>query len=81
MSENVKKLKIIYRVAVAFFCVAAFFLLFPPLVRVFDRNDLWVGILPLSQFYILFFTGLVVVGMGVLYFLDKKFSNKEEPHE
>lgn len=80
MKDRVKKLKIIYRVAVVFFCITAFFLLFPPLVRVFDRNDLWVGFLPLSQFYILLFTGLVVVGMGVLYLLDKKY-DQEETHE
>jgi hypothetical protein len=80
MKEHLKKLKIIYRVAVAFFCVVAFFLLFPPLVRVFDRNDIWIGFLPLSQFYILFFTGLVVAGMGVLYFLDKKY-DPEGSHE
>jgi hypothetical protein len=74
MSDNTKKLKIIYRAAVVFFCVVIVFLIFPPLVRIFDRNDVWVGILPLSQFYVLLFTGLVVVGMGVLYFLDKKYT-------
>jgi hypothetical protein len=75
MSENTKKLKIIYRVAIVFFSIAVFFLVCPPLVKMFDRNDIWIGILPLSQFYILFFTGLVVVGMGVLYFIDKKLDS------
>jgi hypothetical protein len=80
MNDNTKKMKIIYRVAVIFFCVMIFFLIFPPVVKAFDRNDIWIGILPLSQFYVLLFTGLVVLGMGVLYFLDRKY-DKGETHE
>jgi hypothetical protein len=53
-------------------------LLCPPIVKIFDRNDIWIGILPLSQFFILLFTGLTVVGMGVLYALDKKLSARDE---
>lgn len=56
-----------------FFC-----LIFPPIIALFDRNDIWVGIMPLSQFFIVIFTSLSVVSMIVLYLLDKKYTGQGE---
>lgn len=80
MSQQDKKkiLKKVYRVFFIYFVVMYLILVFPPIIRLFDRNDIWVGIMPLSQFFILFFVGLVVLGMICLYHIDKKFATKKE---
>ena len=70
MKEKRKKKAVLFTVFTIFFVVDFAFLTVPALIRMFDRNDIWVGIMPLSQFYILFFTGLAALGMAVLYHLD-----------
>jgi hypothetical protein len=81
MNKDPKKIKLVYRCAVVYFIIVSLFLLFPPLVALFDRNDIWVGPMPLSQFYILLFTALIVIGMGVVYMFDKKYDNDEIDEE
>ena len=74
MKSKKEKVKVVYRIAVIYFAVMTLMLICPPITRLFDRNDIWIGIMPLSQFYVLFFCALIVVGMGVLYAFDKKIS-------
>lgn len=71
MKTKKEKRKLLGRISVIYFCIMSLMLVFPPITKLFDRNDIWVGIMPLSQFYILFFTGMIVLGMGVVYYLDK----------
>jgi hypothetical protein len=78
MAAKKEKLKKIYRFFTIYFIVIIFILVFPPIVKLFDRTDIWIGIMPLSQFYILFFVGLVVLGMGILYRIDKKYSGRDK---
>jgi hypothetical protein len=72
MKTKKEKIKLLNRISVIYFLVMSLILVFPPITGLFDRNDIWVGFMPLSQFYIFFFTGLIVIGLGVVYYLDKK---------
>ena len=72
-NDQSKKRKRVYRIFVGFFALMTLILVCPPITKLFDRNDIWVGIFPLSQFYILLFTGLIVVALGILYLIDKKW--------
>jgi hypothetical protein len=67
-----EKRKIINRFAVIYFAIIIFILAFPPITKLFDRNDIWIGVMPLSQFYILFFLFLLILGMGILYMVERK---------
>lgn len=58
-------------------CICCFILVCPPIVELFDRNDIWVGFMPLSQFFIIFFTGLVVVLLFIMYKFDAKYDSDE----
>lgn len=69
--EKQKLLNLISTIYLAFMC---FILICPPITKLFDRNDIWVGIMPLSQFYILFFTSMIVIGLVVTYLIDTKLS-------
>ena len=75
--QNKKKLKQVYRIFSAIFVFLFIMITCPPIVRVFDRNDIWVGIMPLSQFYILIVPLIAAITMAVLYFIDAKYSKKE----
>lgn len=72
-----KKIKTIRRVCGILIGLFAFCLVCPPITALFDRNDIWVGVMPLSQFYVLLFTGLIVVVLFALYKFDEKYDNDE----
>ena len=78
MKTKKEKIKLLNRVSVVYFLVMSLMLVCPPIVKIFDRNDIWVGFMPLSQFYILFFLGMIVVGLGVVYNLDKKLEGGDK---
>ena len=78
MKSKKEKVKVVYRIAVIYFAVMTLMLICPPITRLFDRNDIWIGIMPLSQVYILFFSALIVAGMGLLYAFDKKISGGDK---
>ena len=78
MKSKKEKVKVVYRIAVVYFAVMTLMLICPPITRLFDRNDIWIGIMPLSQVYILFFSALIVAGMGLLYAFDKKISGGDK---
>jgi len=80
MNDREKALKRIETIRFAggsLIAVFVFCLLFPPITAFFDRNDVWIGVFPLSQFYTLMFTGLAVAVLFVLYKLDEKYDNDE----
>lgn len=72
MKNRKQKQKLLNRISVIYLSVMCLMLICPPITRLFDRNDIWVGIMPLSQFYILFFTAMVVLGLVVTYLIDKR---------
>ncbi len=72
MKTKKQKQRMLNYISVAYLIIMVFMLIFPPITKLFDRNDIWVGILPLSQFYILFFTGMIVLGLAITYIIDLK---------
>jgi len=77
MQDNKKKLKKIYAIFSTILIILFIMITFPPIVRVFDRNDIWIGVFPLSQFYIFIVPFIAAIAMAVLYFFDVKYSKKE----
>ena len=75
--ETQQKIRRIRRVGGILIALFSFCLLCPPITALFDRNDIWVGVLPLSQFYVLLFTGLIVAVLFALYKFDAKYDNDE----
>jgi len=75
--ENKKKITRIRRVGGILIAIFAFCLICPPITALFDRSDIWVGIMPLSQFYIFLFTGLITATLFILYKFDAKYDNDE----
>jgi hypothetical protein len=75
--EARQKIKRIRQIGFILIALFLFCLLCPPVTALFDRNDIWVGVMPLSQFYIFLFTGLIVVVLFVLYKFDVKYDNDE----
>lgn len=53
-------------------------IVFPPIVKVFDRNDIWIGVFPLSQVYIFLIPLLADTAMAILYFFDKRYTEELE---
>lgn len=80
MKTKKQKQKLLNRISVIYLAVMCFILVCPPITRLFDRNDIWIGIIPLSQFYILFFTGMIVLGLIATYLVDKKLEEGDK-HE
>ena len=80
MKTRKQKQKILNVVSVIYLSIMCFILICPPITKLFDRNDIWIGIMPLSQFYILFFTGMIVLGLLVTYLIDKKLEEGDR-HE
>ncbi|MGI6630892.1 MAG: hypothetical protein ACOX4H_10400 [Bacillota bacterium] len=78
MKTKKEKQKLLYRISVLYFFIMSFILICPPITKLFDRNDIWVGIMPLSQFYILFFTSMIIVGLVVTYLIDAKLSGGDD---
>lgn len=66
-----KKLKIGRWIAIIYFGILAILLMWPPCVAIFDRNDIWIGFLPLSEFYLFTCCILVTIGMGVYYIFER----------
>lgn len=62
-----KKLKIARWIAIIYFGALAIMLMCPPIVEHFDRNDVWIGNLPESEFYLFTCCILVTIGIGVFY--------------
>lgn len=76
--ENARKAKILYRVFGIIIAILFIMITCPPIVAFFDRNDIWIGSLPLSQFYIFAVPLAAAICMAIMYFFDTKFSSKEE---
>ena len=77
MQENKKKLKKLYGIFATVFVILFIMITFPPIVKLFDRNDIWIGVFPLSQFYIFIVPLVAAIAMAVLYYFDVKYSKKE----
>lgn len=74
--SNKKKLRLVYRISGIYFAILFAITILPPFVRLWDRNDIWILGVPLSQFTAIFSTFLLLIGMCVLYYFDKKYTNK-----
>lgn len=72
-----RKLRKLYGVFLVIFLFLFIMITFPPIVKLFDRNDIWIGVFPLSQFYIFIVPFIAAVAMVVLYYFDVKYSKKE----
>ncbi|MGI5823961.1 MAG: hypothetical protein ACOX7J_00150 [Bacillota bacterium] len=77
-AENKKKRKIVYAVGSALIAILFIMIAFPPVVALFDRNDIWIGPFPLSQVYITGTLLLTVLVMAVMYHFDKKYSSEND---
>lgn len=64
-------LKMVHIIFGIFYAVICSMLIFGPFVRMFDRTDIWVAGMPLSQFGIFFGSLLISVGMAVHYYVEK----------
>ena len=49
---------------------------FGPIVRIFDRTDVWLIGMPLSQFWILFTALLIALGIGALYYIESAIDRR-----
>ncbi len=78
MENHARKVKRLYAICGSVLLIIFFCLICPPIISLFDRNDIWVGFMPLSQFFIVLFTFLGVLTMGVLYYFDKKYTGRGE---
>lgn len=78
MKTKKQKQTLLNRISIIFLSVMTFMLICPPITKLFDRNDIWIGIMPLSQFYILFFTGMIVLGLAITYLIDAKISGGDD---
>ncbi|MBN2051463.1 MAG: hypothetical protein JW760_13505 [Spirochaetales bacterium] len=47
-----------------------------PFVGMFDRNDIWVGIMPLNQFWIIASSMIIAVLLGVHYYFERSILKK-----
>ena len=79
MKEQGKgKKKTLYIIFVVFFLVVFCSVTFGPIVRIFDRNDVWLIGMPLSQFWILFTSLLIALGIGALYYIESAIDKRRK---
>ena len=78
MQDNKQKLKRLYGFFTVIFIFLFIMITCPNIVSVFDRNDIWVGPFPLSQFYIFIIPFAAAIAMAILYFFDCKYSRPKE---
>ena len=71
-----KKRKTVHIVCYAAVAILYAILNLPIFVRMWDRTDIWVGVVPLSQFVLTGGLALASIAMFVLYFLDKKMTEQ-----
>lgn len=81
MDSNERKLKIVHRVGGVVLMVLFLMITFPPIVELFDRNDIWLGGFPLSQVYVFMIPFLGALTLMVMYQFDKKYSKEEGGNE
>ena len=77
-AEIKKKRKTVYGIFSTILIILFLMITAPPIVQLYDRNDIWVGPVPLSQFCIFIIPFLAAITMAVLYFFDKKFTEELE---
>ncbi len=75
MQNDKNKLKKIYAIFSTILIILFIMITFPPIVSAFDRNDIWIGPMPLSQFYVFIIPLLAGITMAILYYFDKKYSS------
>lgn len=71
-----EKKKALYKVATVYFMILFLMITVPSIVRIFDRNDVWVMGLPLSQFFIIIIPALATAGMAVLYNIEIRMEQR-----
>ena len=76
-NQRKRKLKKIYSFFIIYYVVIYLCIVFPPIIKIFDRTDIWIGAFPLSEVYILTIVALIVIGSIILYLLDSKYSTKK----
>lgn len=81
MDSNERKLKIVHRVGGVVLFALFLMITFPPIVELFDRNDIWLGGFPLSQVYVFMIPFLGALTLMVMYQFDKKYSKEEGGNE
>lgn len=65
-----QKKKTLFRVATVYFVFLFLLITLPQIVQVFDRNDIWIMGLPLSQFFVILIPFLATFGLAVLYYCE-----------
>jgi len=79
MKEQGKnKKRTLYIIFFVFFFVVFCSVTFGPIVRIFDRNDVWLIGMPLSQFWILFTSLLITLGIGALYYIESAIEKRRK---
>ena len=73
-TEIKKKRSLVYKVFTAILIILFLMIAFPPIVKCWDRNDIWIGAFPLSQVAITGILLLAVLAMAVMYAFDKKYT-------
>ncbi len=68
LRSSLKKLHTAFGIYYAVLCSLA---IFKPFIRIFDRIDVWIMGMPLSQFWILLSSLLIAVGLGVHYYMER----------
>ena len=77
-AEIKKKRKTVYGIFTTIIIILFLFIAAPPIVQLWDRNDIWIGSFPLSQVALTGGLLLTVLTMAILYTFDKKYTKELE---
>lgn len=75
--ENKKKVKMIDTIGGILIGIIIILTIFPPLVGVWDRNDIWIGFMPLSQVMIILLPLLAGIILWIVYALEGKYVDED----
>ena len=68
LKKNLNKAHMVFGIYYAVICCL---IIFGPFVKMFDRTDIWVAGMPLSQFWIILASFLIAIGLCGHYYTEK----------
>ncbi len=75
--ENKRKVKTIHTVGGIVMAILIILTICPPLVGLWDRNDIWIGFMPLSQIMIILLPLLAGIVLWIIYVLEGKYVDED----
>ena len=73
-----KKVHYVHLVGGIIIGIICLFLLCPPLIALWDRNDIWIGAFPLSQLCIFVLPILAGVVLMAMYFIEGRYVEESD---